>query len=273
VTDSTADLPQALCDEYSITVVPLTLTIGSESMPDGTLDLPDFFERMRAEPELPTTSQPAVGAFVEAYERALETASHVVSVHISEKLSGTYSSAKRAAEEFAGRVHVVDSMNLSWGLGLQVIEAARAASSGMDAPEIANMVEDVRDRVHLLVGLDTMENIVKGGRLPRVAGTVGGMLDVKITIQVRDGEIVLARAVRGQKAALRYAMKWIDERMGSATSGAFCVMHALSEDRAEWLREAIEERYDVTEMHYVETGTVIATHTGTGWGVAFIAQD
>ena len=113
-------------------MVPLSVTVGDATVEDGTWSMEEFFERMNAQPTLPTTSQPPVGAFVEAYERALETASDVVSIHISHKLSGTFSSAKTAAESFGGKVQVVDSYNLSWGLGLQVLEAARAAASGAE---------------------------------------------------------------------------------------------------------------------------------------------
>jgi DegV family protein with EDD domain len=273
ITDSTSDLTAALCEEHGITVVPLSVTIGDETLEDGTLTTEEFFERMNALPELPTTSQPPVGAFVDAYERALETASSVVSIHLSEKLSGTYSSAKTAAEHFAGRVRVIDSQTLSWGLGLQVLEAAKAVSRGMDIESVVDGVKGLRDRVQVIVGLDTMDNIVKGGRLSKTAGKVGGMLNVKITVEVKDGEIVLSRVTRGSKAALAYGLKWIDSHMGDSKRGIFCVMHALSPERAEWLRDALQERYDVEEMHFVETGTVIATHTGTGWGVALLPLD
>jgi DegV family protein with EDD domain len=273
ITDSTSDLPPGLCEEYGITVVPLSVTIGDETFQDGTLSMEEFFERMNAQPTLPTTSQPPVGAFVEAYERALESASHVVSIHISNKLSGTFSSAKTASESFGDKVRVVDTYNLSWGLGLQVLEAAKAAASGAGVDSVVETVTNLRDRVQLIVGLDTMDNIVKGGRLSKTAGKLGGMLNVKLTIEVKDGEIVLSRVTRGSRAALDYGLKWIDSHMGDTKRGVFCVMHALSLERAEWLRDALEERYDVEEMHFVETGTVIATHTGTGWGVALLPLD
>ena len=125
VTDSTADIPVELASESGITVVPLSVTFGEETLVDGTLSQEQFFERMATEPKLPTTSQPSPGAFVEAYERALESYSSVVSIHISDKLSGTIESARQAATQFPGKVHVFDSRNLSWGLALQVMEAVR----------------------------------------------------------------------------------------------------------------------------------------------------
>lgn len=273
ITDSCADLGPEIAALHNITVVPMTLTIAGESMPDGTLDQREFFARMNAAPQLPTTSQPAVGSFIEVYEHALQSASHVVSVHISSKLSGTIASAMQAAERFAGRVHVIDTMNLSWGQGLQVLEAAKAVAAGLDVKGVIDRVERARDRVQMIVGLDGLDNIVKGGRIPKVAGAIGGALKVKMLITPKDGMLVPVRPVRGTRAHLEAGVKWVEEHMGDARSAVFSVMHALGEDSAHWLERAIRERYDVAELYFVEVGSVIATHTGTGWGVAFIPQD
>lgn len=270
VTDSCSDLTPEIAERHGITIVPLTLTIAGESMPDGTLSQAEFFARMNASATLPTTSQPSVGTFVAAYEHALERAHEVVSVHISSKLSGTFESAAQAAAQFAGRVHVVDSLNLSWGQGLQVMEAVKGVAAGMDARAVVEHVERARDRVKLLVGLDSLDNIVKGGRMSRVAGTLGGVLNIKVLIQCKDGMLTLVRPVRGAKGALDYGIKWIEEHMGAATHGAFAVMHALSEESLHWFEHAIRERYEITDLYMVETGPVIAAHTGTGWGVAFL---
>lgn len=274
ITDSCSDLTPEVATLHDIVVVPLTVTIGDRSWADGEMTQEEFFERMNAAPKLPTTSQPSVGAFVEAYERALEHAHEVVSVHVSSKLSGTISSATKAAEQFGGRVHIVDSLNLSWGLGLQVIEAAKAVASGLDTRAVISAVERARDSVHLLVGVDGFENLVKGGRLSKVAGAVGGMLNVKISITcTREGTLTMVRPNRGTQAALDSGMKWIENKMNGARKGAFAVMHALAPDRAHWLEQAIRERYDISELYFVDVGVVIATHTGVGWGVAFLPED
>jgi DegV family protein with EDD domain len=196
-----------------------------------------------------------------------------VSVHISSKLSGTISSAQTAAREFAGRVHVVDTLNLSWGQGFQVLEAARAAASGLGAEAIVERVHSARERVQMIVALDSLDNLVKGGRIGKLAGAIGGMLNVKITITPRDGELVVVRPLRGARSALDFTVKWVEEKMAGAPGGVFCVMHAMSEDRAQWLRDAIEQRFHPTELYVVAVGPVIATHTGTGWGVAFLPDE
>jgi DegV family protein with EDD domain len=268
VTDSTADIPRELVEERGIGVVPLTVTIGGESFPDGALSQAEFFDRMHASPQLPTTSQPAAGAFASAYERALETADQVISVHISSKLSGTVESARTAAREFAGRVHVFDSLNLSWGLAFQVMEAARCAAEGFDVGATLDSLAQVRDRVRLIVGLDTLDNLLKGGRIGRVSALFGSLLNIKVTFMVAaDGAFTPVARSRGEKAALKQTLDWVAKQMGASRSGRFAVGHALSPERAVWLREEIAKRFEVTEMVLYEAGPVICTHTGTGWGV------
>lgn len=272
VTDSTCDLTAELLARYGITSVPLNVTIDGQTWLDGVMSQKEFFDRMGSAKSLPTTSQPSVGSFVDAYTEALKRASHVVSVHISSELSGTLASAHAAAERFAGKVSVFDSRNLSWGLGFQVLEAAKAALEGATSDAIIERAARARDRVQMIVGLDSLDNLVKGGRVGRVAGFVGGMLNLKVTLTVVDGAFEPVRRTRGAKAALAHTLDWLAEHMGPSRRGAFCVMHALSEERAKWLADEITARFEVTEMHMVPTGSVIATHTGTGWGVACLPE-
>ena len=122
---------------------------------------------------------------------------------------------------------------------------------------------DVRDRVRLIVGLDGLGNLAKGGRIGRVGAFLGSMLNLKVTLTVApDGAFVPVARSRGEKAALQHTLDWVAEQMGAATSGRFAVGHALSGDRALWLRDEIAKRFGVTEMVVYETGTAIATHTG-----------
>jgi DegV family protein with EDD domain len=271
VADSTSDIEPDLAADNGITVVPLSVMIGDESFTDGVLSQQQFFDRMNAAERLPTTSQPAVGAFAEAYARALETADQVISVHISSKLSGTLESAYAAAEQFVGRVHVFDSLNLSWGCAWQVVEAARCAAEGIGPEAALERIASVRDRVRLIVGVDSLDNLTKGGRIGRVGSFLGSLLNLKVTFTVGpDGAFVPVARSRGEKAALQHTLDWVAEQMGSATSGRFAVGHALSRDRALWLSEEIAKRFEVVEMVIYEAGSVIATHTGTGWAVAVL---
>ncbi len=274
VTDSTADITQDLAEERGIQVVPLSLTIGDETMPDMTLTQAEFFQRMNASPRLPTTSQPPIGAFVEAYERALAVADEVISIHISANLSGTFDSARQAAERFAGRVHVFDSRNLSWGLALQVMDAAASAAQGLSVEAALERLDGARERVRLIVGVDSLDNLAKGGRIGAVSSFFGSVLDLKVTFTVDEaGSFKPLGRSRGEKAALRYTLDWIEKQMKGAVKGRFAVGYAMKPERAQWLADEIRRRFEALEMNVYATGTVIATHTGTGWGVALLPED
>jgi len=269
ITDSTADIAPALAAQRGITVVPLSLTIGGETLSDGVLTQAEFFERMAAAPDLPTTSQPSAGTFADAFTAALQTADEAVSIHISSKLSGTVESARTAAQQFDGRIHVFDSRNLSGGLLWQVFDATNAADEGLTAAEAMTRLATTREQVRLLVGLDSLDNLRRGGRIGAVSSFLGAMLNLKVTLTVDEaGAFSPLGRSRGEKAALEYTMEWVGKQMGDARTLRVAVGHGLSEERAHRIADMIAERWDVTELVIYEAGSVVCTHTGTVWGVA-----
>ncbi len=271
VTDSTADLPAAIATKRGIDVVPLLVSFGDASFPDGTLSQEAFFERMAGSSALPTTSQPSVGAFVEAFDRALERAAEVVSIHISSGLSGTVSAARQAAERFGGKVRVFDSLNLSGGLALQVLDAADAADAGLSAAQAMERLAGTRQRAKMIVGLDSLDNLARGGRIGKVSAFLGSLLDLKVTLTLdAEGRFTPVKRTRGEKAALAHTLDWIEAAMGGAASGTFAVGHAMTAARAARIRDAIETRFDATEVIMYEAGSVVSTHTGTVWGVSVL---
>lgn len=255
-------------------MVPLSVSFAGETYRDGELSQAAFFERMRAiAPALPTTSQPAPGAFADVYERLLRTAEQVISIHISNRLSGTIESARQAAEAFEGRVHVFDSLNLSWGTGLQVVEAVRAADAGLAVTEALARLERARDRARIVIGLDSLENLARGGRIGRVSALLGAMLNLKVTFRVgTDGAFEPVGRDRGEKAALAHTLDWVADQIGSRAAH-FAVGSADSLARAEMLAKEIRERFNVVDLVMYEAGPVICTHTGRGWGVAALPAD
>jgi DegV family protein with EDD domain len=274
VTDSTSDLPPGMAEQNGIVVVPLMVAIDGVTYHDGEMAPEEYFRRMGAAKELPSTSQPSVGDFVETYTRVLETAAEIVSIHISSKLSGTMDSALQAAEQFGGRVHVFDSLNLSGGLGMQVIEVARAAADGLSVAEVLKVAASARDRVRMIVGLDRLDNLAKGGRIGAVSAFMGGLLNLKVTLTVdSEGKFEPVARTRGNTAALDHTVEWVRGHMGERGRGKICVLHAQSEAKALALRDRLAALLDVTEMNVAEVGVVIATHTGTGWGVAVLPAE
>jgi DegV family protein with EDD domain len=274
VTDSTSDITPDLARELNIRVVPLMVAIGEETFADGDLTQEEFFLRMDEAPQLPTTSQPSVGAFVEAYRAGLDRFERLVSVHISSALSGTIESAHEAARQFGDSVTVFDTRNLSWGEALQVLEAARVATEGGGVPEVLAALEHARKRVRMVVGLDKLDNLAKGGRIGKVAALLGGLLSTRVMITVNDqGSFEVAGKPRGATAALEATMDWVTKEMGSARRGKFAIMHALSPKKAEWLEAHVREVFDVADLRMIKAGAVITAHTGTGWGVAVLPLD
>ena len=268
VTDSVADIPRELAEEHDIEVVPLSVSVGGETFTDGTITLADFFRRMATTKELPKTSQPSAGAFAQAFGRALEKSHDVVCITISNRLSGTFESAMQAARSVGERVHVFDSLNLSWGEGYQVVEAAKAAATGASIDEVRAVFERARSAMSMIVGLDTLENLAKGGRIGRVSALVGGMLNLKVMLTVDpNGEFEPVTKSRGATAAMQASIDWLATRVDRSRPAAIGVLHARSADKAAWLEERIRASFTVGELRVIEAGPVIATHTGTGWGL------
>ena len=268
VTDSTADIPRELAAELGITVVPLSVTLEGTTYLDGEMPLSEFLAKMAAVKQLPTTSQPPVGAFAEAFREKLKTCADVICITVSGKLSGTLESAAEAAREVGSRVHVLDSLNLSWGEGYQVMAAARAAARHATVDEIVRTFEQARSKMNIVVGLDSLDNLAKGGRIGKVSALVGGMLNVRVLLTiVEDGTFEPVYRGRGAKAALQATVDWLAGRVDATKEAAFAVLHSGSPEKAEWLERAVRERFTVAELMTIETGQVIGTHTGTGWGL------
>jgi DegV family protein with EDD domain len=264
-----------IAEDRGITVVPLVTTFpDGATFKDGELTQAEFFERMGRAKALPTTSQPPVGDFVAIYERLLETFPNVVSIHISNRLSGTIESALQAAQHFGERVSVFDSLNLSTAFGWQVLEAAKVAARGAGATEVLAAAESIRGRVKHVVGIDKLDNLARGGRIGAVSAFMGGLLNLKVLFTVdAEGQFQPVTRARGHNAAMRETMEFVRRGMNGATKGRFTVAHALSPDTAAYLRDAILAAYEATEISIVEVGVVIATHTGTGWGISFVPGD
>lgn len=269
VADSVGDIPRNLVEELGIIVVPLSFVIEGETFVDGELTMTEFLQRMDASSELPQTSQPSVGAFVEAFEEGLSRCKEVVCITISNRLSGTFESAMEAARKVGDHVHVLDTLNLSFGEGYQALTAARAAFAGESLEGVKQAFERAHRNIHMLVGLDSLKNIAKGGRIGRVSAFLGGVLNMRVSLTVGDdGMFIPVARVRGEKAALEATVNWLAERVSTTKRAEFAVMHCGSPEKAAWLESAVRSRFNVAELLVIEVGPVIATHTGRGWGVS-----
>lgn len=204
VTDSTSDLPEDLVRELGITVVPLYVNFGQDSYRDGVdLKAEEFYDRLVKGPALPTTSQPTPADFTEVYRRLSQETDEIVSIHVSPKLSGTYNSAELGRAEMSGaRIELIDSLQASMGLGLIVIQAARAARRGARIDEVVNLTRDVIPRTNFFGVVDTLEYLHKGGRIGKAQALMGTLLSIKPIICCFDGEVHPKGKARTRRKAL-----------------------------------------------------------------------
>lgn len=277
VTDSAGDIPADMAAEHDIEVIQLSVTLNGVTRRGNEIESLELLKEMESSGALATTSLPPIGEFIHVYEEVLTRADEIISIHVSDKLSGTFNAACKAAEHFAGRVHTFDTLSLSAGQGLQALYAANQAKAGATVAEIVEKLEKLRVKTRQVCGVDTFDYLLKGGRVSKTAAFVGSILNLKVAIQTdRSGRLVPALKARGDKAAVRETVKWVQKQfdeMGCAPKGKFAIGYLFNTERAEAVRQAVVERFDAVELYMYEAGPVISTHTGPGWGVAFYPVD
>ena len=198
IVDSTADLTPEV--RSRLTVVPLTIHFGEEQYIDGiTITHKAFYEKLIECDTLPTTSQATPFHFTEHFEKAVAAGEDVVAITLSSKLSGTFQSAMIAAEDFPGRVHVVDSRSVAIGSGILAQYALTLVDQGMDAAAIAEALMAERDNIHLIALLDTLEYLKKGGRISKTVAFAGNLLSIKPVVCLDGGEVKILGKARGSR--------------------------------------------------------------------------
>lgn len=277
-TDSSADLPAELKHRYQIGVVPLSVTFPDSTHKDG-IDLSphEFYAKMEDSPQLPVTSQPSPQDFIEAFRPALEAGQAIVSINISANLSGTLNSALLAREELGelaeGRVFIIDSLSASMGQGLLVVLAAKLAESGKEPRDIVSEIERLRVKLQSLFTLETMTNLVKGGRISPSKAALGNLLNVKPILSFdSEGRIEAKDKARGRKKSLKYLVDSLVERASTGPE-VIAVAHAMSSDEAELVSEEIRGHFPGAEILVGLIGPTIGTHTGKGCMAVFYLKE
>lgn len=263
VTDSTADLPSKLARNRSITIVPLTLNFQGKSLLDGIDITPaDFYRQLPSATTHPTTSQPSAGRFAETYSALLKDHEAIVSVHISEKLSGTYASARQGADlTDPKRVHVIDSELASMSLGLLTLAASELATKGTDAKSIETKVLAMRDQVQTYFSVATLEFLRRGGRIGRASALLGSVLQVKPVLCIRDGLVTPLERVRTFDRALNRVIE-LARAVDRGKGVCAIVGHADAEDAAERVARELEP---IAETLMIQPlGPVVGAHAGPG---------
>jgi DegV family protein with EDD domain len=267
-TDSTHYMPPALAEREGIRQISLYVGWGDESEPElGMKDFNGFYERLRNDPELPTTSQPSIGAFLAVWEPLIESGQDIVSIHLAGGISGTVEAARQAqgllAERGLGdRVEVLDSETACGGTGLLALAAVAAARAGADKDTVAARVRDARKALKLWFRLDTLEYLRRGGRVGKAQAWLSSTLKIKPILSL-EYEIVPVERVRTAGRAFERMVEHAHELHQRGCDG-WVVQHIQAPHQAERLLERCREIFDSEPVFASEVGPVIGTYTGPG---------
>jgi len=278
VTDSAADLADAILDRHGITMVPLQVIFGDEVLLDRVELRPEeFYRRMRAAPKLPSTSQPTVADFVRIFREARSSAEQVVAVLVSSGLSGTFQSGAAAVK--AGgltNVRLVDSKSASLGAGMLTLRGAELAEEGWPAEAIAAELERIRDQSGVFLTVDTFDNLLRSGRVSRGKAWIGGLLDVKPILSLdRSGRVVPVGRARGKEQLIARVLALLDARLTPRPRQLrFGVVHAEAPEVAERVRTALVAAYQPRDCFVSLATGVLGTHVGEGaWAIFYQVED
>lgn len=265
VTDSTLDLPKEIIKENNITVIPLSITIDGETYIDGVDISPkEFITKMQQSEELPKSSQPPAGEFLEVYNKLTEDGSEVLSIHMTAQMSGTVQSAQTAARMADGKVTVVNSKYISNALAFQVLEAAKLSREGKTVDEIVERIDHIRENTRLFVVVDTLENLVKGGRIGKGKAMLSSLLNIKPIASLDTGEYTPVAKVRSQSQIVKYLIKQLVQDIEGKVLKGIGITHADAMELATKLKEMIIKELGIDDVPIYETTPIISTHTGIG---------
>jgi DegV family protein with EDD domain len=268
VADTTNYLPRELTDREGIHQVSLYVGWGDDRQREIELDSFDpFYERLRTDPSLPTTSQPSIGDFLAVWEPLLDEGNDIVSIHLAGGISGTCESARQAhgllAERGLGeRVEVIDGETACGGLGLLLLAAAAAARGGADKTAVAVRVQEARKALKIWFCVDTLEYLQRGGRIGKAQAWIGGTLKIKPILSL-EYEITPVERVRTAKRAFERMVQYAQE-LQDGGADRWVVQHIQAHEQAERLMDRCREIFGSEPIFTSEVGPVIGTYTGPG---------
>lgn len=266
VTDSTSYLPEELRKQYDIHVVPQVLIWEDETLLDGIDIQPgEFYERLSTAKAMPTTSQATIGAFRELFDPLVEAGRPIICVLISAKLSGTIQSAEQAKAMFPGaQIEIVDSESAAMAMGFQVLAAARAAQAGKPFDQVLQLAREAKKRTGVVLMVDTLEFLHRGGRIGGAARLLGTALNLKPILELQDGVLEPVDRVRTRSKATARLLDLLEERIDGRPNVRLAVLHAAAEPDARALLELAAERVRPVEQVFSEVSPVVGAHVGPG---------
>ncbi|NLI13904.1 DegV family protein [Pelotomaculum propionicicum] len=267
VTDSSCDLPEELVEKCGIDVVSLHVTFeNNETFTERVTISPEqFWERMAGSRELPKTSRPTPEAFADTFRKALANYASVIYIGLSSSLSGTFESAQLAAKSVPGDIHLIDSLSGSLGLGILAIKAHEFIHSGINVQAVVNKVINYRDGMTTLFTMDSLENLIKGGRVGRLPGFIGTVLSIRPIGKAGDrGQIDVLEKVRGRGKSLQRIVQLVGEMGSNLKEKIVGISHVNCLKEALNLKKSIEENFQPGKVIISKVGSTMGTYAGTG---------
>lgn len=262
VTDSSCDLPNEIINEYDISVVPLTISIDERDYLEGIDLMPhEFYEKMFSAKELPKTSQPSPVTFADCF-KTLSNKGPILCLTISSGLSGTYQSACIGRDISGADVTIFDTLAGSLGHGLQLIKAGNLINQGLPINKIVEFLNEYSKRSNILILLNTLENIVKGGRLSKYKGSIAKIFDIKVLLEGVKGKVEIIEKIRGKKKFLSRSLDIIGERKKDFSDTVFGITHVDNLDDANFLKDEIMKKYKPKDIIINYMGATMATYAG-----------
>ena len=266
VTDSTAYIPEDLLEKYNIRTIPLSVVFGEESFRESIdITTEEFYKKVNESKDLPSTSQPAIGSFLELFEDLAKTHDAVISIHLSKRFSGTYEAAKSAGKMVDGiEVYPYDSELSAMPQGFYAIVAAEMVQDGKSVEEIITQLDDMKNKTRAYFMVDDLGHLQRGGRLNSAQKILGSLLNIKPILHIVDGLIVPFEKIRTRNKALNRIMNMLEEDAKTKKIVRVVFIHANNESAAIKLRDEFAEKHPEVESIISYFGPVIGTHLGEG---------
>lgn len=264
VTDSSCNMEPTIAEQLGIEVISLSTMIDGVIYKDADLSGMKFMEMMDQAEALPKTSQPPIGEFIEVFDKLGEDGSHVISINMTDLISGTVHTAEQAAQLSQSNVTVINSHFTDQGLAFQVIAAAEMASNGATAEEIIEKVEQIRENTDLYIGVSSLDNMVKGGRLSRATGVITNLFNIRVVMKVLPESMETITKGRGAKAFSKWFNELKTELVAKGNVKKIAITHADGIDVATKFKEELQELFPNMTINILEASSIIATHTGKG---------
>jgi len=277
VTDSTCDLPPELIKKYNIQIVPIVIQVGEKSYLDQVEIKPkDFIHILETSNEKLSTSQPPPALFIEAYNKIAAKYESIISLHISEKLSGTIQGARMGCKdmEYVNKIHIIDSKTSSVALGLLVAEAAQLIQEKFNLEEIINRLKIAADNVKIFISIPTLKYLMRSGRLNKTKGLLGTLINLKPILTVNsDGNIVEAAKVIGQKRVVHKTVDLAIQFAKSVKNPRFGITHVAAPELAQWYGDKIRNVFNSSKVIISEASPALSVHIGIGGAAIAVLGD